>query len=513
MFKIINFVIIATFIGQLLNFFTDVLIANAFGTSWKADSYFLSLLIPTIICDSFAVLISSVFIPLFMSRKKSGDENSFFSTVTNLAVITTICLCMIIFFAVPAFINFIASGFSSQAREVTILLTRLLLFLIVVKPIISISSNLLNSYNYFTVPALEKVFTFTGVVFSIYFFKEIFDVYSLVLGFFIGTVGFLLIQSLWVKRCGVNYSASIYLSHPALKEMMVLISPIILASLFNYLNIFIERSIAAGFSEGSIASLNYAFRVLNVPVNALILPALTVILPKLSKYAVEGDMIGIEKDTLRGMKFVSFIMIPIIAIMIVVRIPLIKVLFERGEFTAQSTEITATAFLFYASGIFGVSIVALLSRVFYAFKDMKMLSLIGIVMIVLNIFLIVILSKKLGFIGIPLTFSITSLIHMVTIIAVLEKRRMLKLSSHFLRGSIKHLLSAGVMILACLYLSQIKSLYLLSGIALIYQLFLTAIIGISAYSLTSLVLKVNEIEFIIDKVKIFGKRFSGGIIH
>lgn len=505
MFKIINFVIIATFIGQLLNFFTDVFIANAFGTSWKADSYFLSLLIPTIISDLFIVLISSVFIPLFIGCEKRGDEKSFFSTVTNLTIILTVCLCGVIFFATPVFINFIAHGFSSQARELTITLTRFFIFLIVIKPIIAILSNLLNSYNYFTVPALEKVLTFTGVIFSILFLKGLLDIYSLVFGFFIGTVGFLLILSLWVKRCGVNYSASIYLSHPALKEMMVLISPIILASLFNYLNIFIERSIAASFSEGSIASLNYAFRVLNVPVNALILPALTVILPKLSKYAVEGDMIGIEKDTLRGMKFVSFIMIPIIAIMIVVRIPLIKVLFERGEFTAQSTEITANALLFYASGFFGISIVALLSRVFHAFKDMKMLNLIGIVMIVLNIFLIVILSKKLGFIGIPLTFSITSLIHMVTIIAVLEKRRMIRLTSRFLNGAVKHLLSTGIMILICLYLSP--------PLILIYQLILTVLLGISVYIFISVALKVDEIEFIIDKAKVFKNKLWGGIIH
>lgn len=513
MFKIINFVIIATFIGQLLNFFIDVLIADAFGTSWKADSYFLSLLIPTILSDLFIVLISSVFIPLFMGCKKIGDEKSFFSTVTNLTIILTICLCGIIFFATPICINFIAQGFSYQARELTITLTRFLLFLIIIKPIIAIFSNLLNSYNYFIVPSLEKVFTFASVVFSILLLKELLDIYSLVFGFFIGTLSFLLIQLFVAKRCGINYSASISLSHPVLKEMAVLISPVILASLFNFINIFIERGIAASFSEGSIASLSYAFRVLNVPVNALILPSLTVILPRLSKYAVEGDMMSIEKDILRGMGFISFIMIPIIAIMVVVRIPLIKVLFERGEFTAQSTEVTATAFLFYAAGIFGVSIVALLSRVFYALKDMKMLTTIGIIMIVLNIFLIVILSKRLGFIGIPLTFSITSFVHMVTIIAILEKKRMLRLSSHFLRGAAKHLLSTAVMILACIYLSKTKSLYLLSGITLIYQLFLTAIIGISAYSLTSLVLKVNEIEFIIYKVKIFGKRFSGGIIH
>ena len=507
MFRAISFTMAATLVGQVLNFFTDILIANYFGTSWRADAYLLALVLPVIVYDLFIAGISATFVPLYISRKKFNDEEGFFSTVINSTALITFLISAILFFLVPYFIDFIASGFSEEAKQLTVILTRLLLFLIIVMPLSTVLTNLLNAHNQFAIPALGKAMNFAGIVLTMIFLVKLIGIFSLVFGFLIGSLLFLSIQIYLVRRVKVKYSLLIHIKHPALKEMAILLLPLLLATLVNYVNIFVERSVAASFSEGSIATLNYAFKVINIPINLLVMAAMPVILPALSMYAVKNDIEALKELTLKGLKFISFIITPVITGIIIFRIPLIKFLFERGEFTAESTALTASTLLFYAFGIFGLSAVTLLARVFYALKDIKTLSKIGVSMIVVNIVLIIFLSKTIGFAGIPLTFSITYNIHMLVMLVILGKRQNLHLTIPFLKSFIKHALASGIMAAGCLPLVIGMNNSLFSSMAGrgIY-LILAVVIGACCYMVASILTSVEEVGFIFEKVRNFKKR-------
>jgi putative peptidoglycan lipid II flippase len=507
MFRAISFTMAATLAGQVLNFFTDILIANYFGTSWRADAYLLALVLPVIVYDLFITGISATFVPLYISRKKFNDEEDFFSTVINSTVLITFLISAILFFLVPYLIDFIASGFSQEAKQLTVILTRLLLFLIIVMPISMVLTNLLNAHNQFAIPALGKAMNFASIVLTMTFLVKLMGIFSLVFGFLVGSLLFLSIQIYLVRRVKVKYSLLIHIKHPALKEMAILLLPLLLATLVNYVNIFVERSVAASFSEGSIAALNYAFKVINIPINLLVLAAMPVILPTLSGYAAENNIDSLKELTLKGLKFISFLITPIITGIIIFRVPLIRFLFERGEFTAESTAITASSLMFYAFGIFGLSAVTLLARVFYALKDIKTLSKIGVSMIVVNIVLIIFLSKTIGFEGIPLTFSITSNIHMLVMLGILGKRQNLHLTTPFLTSFIKHAFSSGIMAAVCLLLVMGMNNPLFSstvgrGIFLILAL----LIGACCYAIASIVARVKEVGFVFEKARDFKER-------
>ncbi|HXW68205.1 MAG TPA: murein biosynthesis integral membrane protein MurJ, partial [Dissulfurispiraceae bacterium] len=422
MVRAISFTILATISGQVLNFFTDILIADYFGTSWRADSFMMALLLPVIIYELFINGISATFVPLYANRRKHGDEKIFFSAVFSSVGLGTILVSAILFLSAPYLVKLIAGGFSAEARDLTVNLTRLLLFLVVSMPLSAVLSNLLNANNMFAIPALGKAVNFACVILTAVLLVKPMGIYSLVTGYFIGGLVFFAIQIYLVRGSGIKYVPGSGLAHPALKEMGLLLLPLLMASLVNYVNMFVVLSVAASFAEGSIAALNYAFEVISIPSNMFVLAAMTVVLPTFSRQAAEGDLNGLKQLTLKGIRFISFIIFPFILGMIIFREPLIRLLFERGKFTAGSTAVTSSALLFYVCGTFGLAVVTLLTRVFYAIKDIKTLSRINIFTIIINIVLILLLSKTVGFTGIPLTFSITSSVQMLIMMALLEKK-------------------------------------------------------------------------------------------
>lgn len=503
MVRAISFTILATISGQALNFLTEILIANYFGTSWRADSYLIALLLPMIVYDMFINGIGATFVPLYANRRKHGDEKIFFSAVFNSVGLLTILIGAILFVIAPYLINLIASGFSAEARDLTIALTRMLLFLVVSMPLSSVLSNLLNANNMFVIPALGKAVNAACIILITVFLVKSLGIYSLVLGYFVGGLVFFAIQIYLVRGTGIKYVPSVGLDHPALKEMGLLLLPLLLASLVNYVNIFVERSVAASFAEGSIASLNYAFKTVNIPVNMFVLAAMTVVLPTFSRQATEGDTGSLRELTLRGLKFISFIMLPIILGMIIFREPLIRLLFERGKFTAGSTAVTSSALLFYVSGTFGLAVVTLLTRVFYAVKDIKTLSRINIFIIIINIVLILSLSKAFGFTGIPLTFSITSSVQMLIMMAFLGKKHGLFIAKPFFKSCIKHAIASVIMAAGCVPLVIFKDHLFFSSLSgrLIYMV-LVFVIGTIFYTAVSFVTKVEEVKFVFEKVKI-----------
>src|SRR3989338_3701733 len=148
MIKTISIAVIFTFLGQLLGFIAEILIANNFGTNWKADAYFLALVIPTILYDLF------------------------------IAVVT--------FLLSPYLINLIARGFSSEARELTVIITRVLLILVITMPLATIMSCRLNAHNRFALPALGKSFNFAFIIIFLTLLNNSLDIYSLPLGVIVG---------------------------------------------------------------------------------------------------------------------------------------------------------------------------------------------------------------------------------------------------------------------------------------------------------------------------------------
>lgn len=509
MFRSIGLTVAATFVGQALGFLVDILVARHFGTSWKADAYFLALVIPVLLSDLFTLAINSVFIPIYMSQRKDSGEDTFFSAVTNLVALLTVLTATAMYVFAPHLVELVGGRFTAQAKELTVTITRLLLVVVVTVPLSTVFSNRLNAHEWFVLPALAKSFNFVCIIAALFALKGAIDIYSLPAGYIAGNVLFVGALAYFLRRSGLGYSAGAGVRHPAMAEIGVLVIPIAVGFGANYVNVMVERGIAAGFMEGSIASLNYAFKLVNIPVNLFVLAGMSVILPMFSRYAADGDLKNLGETTARGLRLVTFFILPVVVGFAVFRVPLVRLLFERGKFSASSTDATSTAVLFYIFGIIGLSAVAVMSRVFYALKDMKTLNALGVAIIVLNIALMISLSRAFGFIGIPLAFSVISTVHMLAMLLVLGRRLgaslFAPLGNTFLRQAVAALMTCAISLAFVRAAGSYQGLS--SGVALAVYLCAAGAVVSGTYLAVSYVLRVEEASYVFNKGRALLQRF------
>lgn len=445
MIRAITLTITVTFIGQLLAFAADVLVAGYFGTSWRSDAYYLAFVIPTLLADMYLLGINSVFVPVYVSDKNAGRADEFFSSAVNATVVSSVILAAVAFYFTPALIDVVAGGFTPEARSVTVALTRLMLILLVLIPLSSLMSNRLNAHGHFSLPALGKSCNFLFVVAAVVILKDALGVFSMPVGFITGSAVFIVMLAYLFMRNGLGYRFAAHFDSPGLRESVVLVYPLVIVTLFHYVNIMVERGVAAGFEEGSISALSFAFKLVNMPVNLFILGAMPVVLPAFSEIAATKDSEALGAAVMKGLRFVSFFAVPFTVALILLREPIVRILFERGAFVQRSTELTSGALFFYAFSIFGFSAVNVMNRAFYAMKEIKALSVIAGLIILLSIVLIVALSAAFGFIGIPLAFSVVTTLQMFVLGVWLFRRLRMGSPADILKGFLIHCVCSATM--------------------------------------------------------------------
>jgi len=510
MLRSISLTVAATFIGQLLNFAVDIFIAGNFGTSWAADAYFLALVISVMVVELFVMAINAVFIPAYVEHKKSGAADAFFSAFLNVTVMISLAACAGIYLLAPLLIDLVAGGFTREGRALATALTRILLILVFTTPLAAFMSNRLNVHGRFFVPALGRSFNFIFIIVLLLAFKAALGIYSLAIGYVIGSVVFIAALGLLFRRERLGYSFKLDAPQARLKETGVLLMPLFVSAAVNYSGILYERSIAAGLPEGSIAALSYAFKLANVPSNLLIFGAMSVALPAFSRFAADGDMAGLAALLTKGMRLVSFVIVPTIAGMVILRRPLVGLLFERGAFTTASTALTSTALLYYVFGLCGVASVMVMSRVFLALKEIKTMSVLGIVVVALNVILLVILTPALGFIGIPLAFSVTATVHLAAMLFVLQKKTGMDVIRPLVLPFARHLAAALAMTGALLVLTApaagLFQMQTKSGV--FAYIVLMSACGVIVYAALSFALRSDEADYMLEKASGAIKRFG-----
>lgn len=449
MIRAITLTITVTFIGQLLAFAADVLVAGYFGTSWRSDAYYLAFVIPTLLADMFLLGINSVFVPVYVSDRNAGGYapvgrgDEFFSAAANVIVVSSVIMGAVAFYFTPALIDVVAGGFTPEARSVTAALTRLMLVLLALIPLSSLMSNRLNAHGHFSLPALGKAFNFLFVIAAVVVLKDAIGVFSMPVGFITGSAVFIVILVYLFLRNGLGYRMKARVNNPALRESIVLVYPLLIVTLIHYVNIMVERGVTAGFEEGSISALNFAFKIVSMPVNLFILGAMPVVLPAFSELAKDPDALGAA--VMKGIRFVSFFAVPFTVALVILREPIVRILFERGAFVHKSTELTSGALFFYAFSIFGFSAVNVMNRAFYALKEIKTLSVIAGLIIALSIILIFSFSGLFGFIGIPIAFSVVTTVQMFVLGIWLFRRLRISASAALLKGFSIHCVCAAAM--------------------------------------------------------------------
>ena len=247
-------------------------------------------------------------------------------------------------------------------------------------------------------------------------------VVGLALGVLIGGVLQLALQLPVMVRKGIRFREQAKMLHPGLKRVGALILPVILGGSVYQINIVIGTLLGSLLPEGSVTYLYFADRLVQFPLGVFAIAAATAVLPSLSRQAAGREFDALRDTFGHALRLVFFITIPAMVGLIVLREPIVALLFQRGEFDAEATRLTAQALLYYSLGLWAFSAMRIVAATFFAMQDTRTPVQMAIISIIANIILGVILMKMLSHGGLALATSIASILNLGLLVRALKAK-------------------------------------------------------------------------------------------
>jgi putative peptidoglycan lipid II flippase len=426
-------------LNNLVGLARQVIVLDAFGTTGEMDAF----LAANRVSETLFTLVAggalaSAFIPTFTSLLVKDDQRGAWklaSAIANLILlILTLAAILAAVFA-PLIVRYIlAPGFSANPaqEELTVRLLRLMLPSTVLFGLSGLVIGILNSKQIFFMPALAPTMYQLGMIFGVLVLSPSLGIFGLAWGVLLGSALYLMIQVPVVLRQGGQYFATLGLKIPAVREVGRLMVPRLLGLAFVQLNFWVNIWLASRLAEGSVTGLVVAFTLMLMP-QVLIAQSIAIAaLPTFSAQYAQNKMNEMRSSLATTLRSVILLSVPASLGLILLREPLIRLLYQRGEFTPLSTQLVAWALLWYAVGLVGHSVVEIMVRAFYAMRDTKTPVLIGVVAMSLNvIFSVLFLAwfTRLGWMphgGLALANSLATVLEMVALL-------------YFMRGRLKGL--------------------------------------------------------------------------
>lgn len=485
------------FISKILGFVREMVIAAYFGTSMAADAYQVATAIPMIIFDAFAVAIALTFVPLYtdiLTNKGEKEARVFTQTIAGVVIYLAVGILIISLFLTPLIVTIVAPGFSGEKRELAIILSRVLLPIIIFRVLSGLASGLLNSNQSFFVPASIGFVLNILIISVVILFSRHWGVTALAWGTFFGVAGTFLIQLPKSVQFGFGFNLKPNIFDPNIKRLLMLSLPIFLSSAVNQLSSLIDRMMASTLPTGAISALTYALRLNGFVLGIFVVSVATVFFPALSKLVSEQKFEEFKKTFSTSIKTVTLFVLPMMVGLIVLRTPIIRVLFERGAFDAQATEMTAMALFMFAFGLLGFSLKEILNRIFYSLQDTKTPTVNAVLAVGVNIILNLILIRKMEHAGLALATSISATITVILLLVSL-RRKLGRIGGRELVSTfVRMVLAAAGMGVIAYYLN--RELPFMAAGKLGDTIHLFTVIGISGvcYFILAFILGVKEVK-------------------
>jgi putative peptidoglycan lipid II flippase len=424
---------LATLISRFLGYVRDMVLASFFGAGMVADAFIAAFRIPNLLRRLFGEgSLSIAFIPVFteiMIKGDKADGHRLAVSALKLLIVVLSLITIIGIMAAPLIIKMIAPGFADEPEKMalTIILTRLMFPYLIMIGTVALCMGILNVLGHFAAPALAPVLlnlSMISAVFGVSLFSDSQTVRVLALagGVLLGGVLQLALQLPFLARHGIRFWKRSGLWHPAMKKVGVMLLPTIFGAAVYQINILVGTLLASLLAEGSVSYLYYADRLVQFPLGIFGQATATAVLPSLSRQAAGNDYTGLADTFGHAMSLVLFITIPAMVGLIVLREPIVALLFQRGAFDEQATRLTSMALLYYVLGLWAFSAVRIVVSVFYALKDTRTPVITATISIATNLALGMVLMGPLKHGGLALATSMASMLNLVLMVCLLRKK-------------------------------------------------------------------------------------------
>jgi len=452
-------VMTAFIISQLVGLIRRMLVADVFGTQAELDAFSIANRFSEILFNLVAGgALGSAFIPTFTGLLVKGDRKSAWklaSAIGNLIFIILSALAALSFLFAPQLLRtfFVDPAFAADAAKfsLTVNLMRIQLASAVLFGISGLIMGILNAHQVFLIPALTPSLYQLGMIFGVLVLEPYLGIYGLAWGVVAGAAGHLLLQIPVLLRQRGRYHFSLGLGDPDVREVITLMGPRLLGVAVVQLNFVVNAYLASGMAEGSVVGVEYGFAIMIMAQAAIAQSIATAAMPTLAAQFARGALADVKKSLAASLRGVLLLAVPASVGLMLLREPVVAMLYQRGKFDDRSVQLVAWALLWYAAGLVGHSVLEVLARAFYAMHDTRTPVTVGVVAMSLNVvfsFWFAARFREAGWMphgGLALANSLATTLEAVGLLALARRRLKGLEGRRVLLGLAQAVLSAGLM--------------------------------------------------------------------
>jgi putative peptidoglycan lipid II flippase len=497
---------LATITSRILGLVREQVMAYYFGAGDANDAFRIASRIPNLVRDLFAEgAMSAAFVPTFTrTLTLKGRERSWHlaSSVINALLLVTGAIVVLAMIFTEPIVRLYASNFSDVPGklELTIYLARIVTPFLTLVAVAAVLMGMLNSLNHFFVPALSPaMYNVAGILMAVTLIPMapqlgVQPITIMAIGTLVGGIGQLAIQWPPLRKEGFRYRPVLDVHDEALHRVLWLMGPGTIGMAATQINVFVNSLLATGQGTGAVSWLDFAFRLMYLPIGLFGVSIATAATPAISRMVAEKDFERIRSTLAHGLGLMFFLNLPATVGLIVLARPIVSVIFEHGEFTASDTLATAAALQLYAIGLVGYSVVRIISPTFYAIGRSRIPVMVSAGSVIVNIVLNVTLVQLMGYKGLALGTSITAIVN-AALQLLLLRREIQGLHGARIAASLGRVIVAAALMGGITWLADRVMTNLMPGVSLpmqIVRLLVTIVISLAALAGAAQLLRIVE---------------------
>lgn len=423
-------------LSRLLGLVRETVIASIFGGGGVYDAFVAASRPPeTLFLVVAGGAIGSAFIPTFMDYIAQGRRDEAYrltSTVVNLLLLLMIGIAgLSAIFARPIVDTLLVPDFDAEAQALTARLLRIMLLTPIIFSVSGLMMGFLNAHQRFLLPALAPLLRNIGIIIGTVALAPSMGIFGLAWGTVLGAALHFLIQLPGVVATRFPYRLILDVKHPGVIEVARLMGPRVLGLAIVQINFWVSTILASGMVEGSLGALNRAWFIMLLPQGVIAQSAATAAFPTFSAHVAGGQTEALKRTLGQVLRAVLFLALPATVGLVILRLPIVRLIFERGAFTPQDSQATAWALLFFSLGLVAHSLVEIVTRAFYAMHDTLTPVVVGGGAMILNVLLSLTLIHVIGtpgslehgtFAGLALANTLATTLEGLALLALIRAR-------------------------------------------------------------------------------------------
>jgi putative peptidoglycan lipid II flippase len=367
---------LATAASRVAGLVREIVAASYYGVTGPMSAFTIAFQVPNLVRALFAdAALQPAFVPIFTEQLEKKNYREAFRLASTLLLLVTLVLGAITAFfvlAAPVIMPLVAPGFEGEILDLTVTLSQVLFPILILLGISGVVVGVLNSYDRFGAFAISPLFWNLTIILLVVVLAPMFEgndrIYAYAIGILVGTLVQLLIPTFDLRNTPFKFEWSFEWRNPDVRRVLLLMLPVTISlGLINF-NLIVNSLFGTLVSDQAPAAIDKAFRIYQLPQGIFSVAIATVLFPTLARFAARGEHDNLRATMANGMRQILFVLVPAAAAVLVLSDPMVRLVFQRGEFTAEQTSLVATALFWFAFSLPANGLFLLLTRTFFSLQ-------------------------------------------------------------------------------------------------------------------------------------------------